>query len=340
MMSRKIVLLSLTMLLIPIISQAQLGQTIPKPRIKTVGVLGRGLAISPTDLMDFKIVKIGVLRVAVSVLGEEKEIVRGMIFLDGERYLIKDINLTNEFFSGNLYQNETKKGNIELTLVVKNNEVVWVGTLTIEGSTYNTYILEAPRLPKREEIREQVREFCEAYPEKCKEKIRGIGPNYCNKTFDRSCREKIAEFCEEHPEDSRCKALRLAFCMAHTDDTRCREWIKEFCKENPESSVCKAFRVRATRRFCKKNPLSRYCVEIEKERIIDYCTQNPDDSKCAQIKRTREFLQKAYLARYCSQHPEEEKCEEFCSAYPLVCKRIPSTLSKIAEEANVTGGIG
>jgi hypothetical protein len=217
-----------------------------KPKIKTIGVLGRGIAVSTTDPSNFKIVKAGVAIVRVTLAGEEMELKVGVLFLDGERYKLKDIQIGNKTASGNIYSNDTQVGNFNLSLVIKGDHEIWFGSLSVGGQNYNAYILEGEHLAKAEEVGEKVEDLCEKFPEKCTEIGRGVARQLCEKITDKSCREKIREFCEENPNDARCISIFREYCRSHLEDARCREGLKGYCKVNPQAKQCEE--------FCEKHP--------------------------------------------------------------------------------------
>lgn len=223
-------------LLISILSISAIAQDIPKPKIKTIGVLGRGIAILNTNPANFKIVKIGVATVRVTLLGEETELRVGILYLDEDRYKIKDIQIGNTTASGNIYSNDTQVGSFSLSLTIRGEYEIWFGTLTVSGQTYNAYILEGVRPIKPVEIGEKIKELCENFPVRCKEVGLAIG-----NTID-----KIKGFCNEHPSDARCVAVFREYCRFHLDDSRCREGLKGYCKYNSQAKQCEE--------FCEKYP--------------------------------------------------------------------------------------
>lgn len=243
-MKKIIALLLITLLLPTVVAQGPL----PARMIKTLVVLGKGIAISSEDYLDFEIVKVGIGKVVVIVLGEETEISIGVLLFRDQRYKIKDLVTTNETVEGNVYLNDTLAGSIALTLYMKQYEEVWAGSLTINEKTYNVYILEGPRKIKPLQLGLQVADYCMSQPDKCAELARGIGRRFCEKIDSPSCREKIINFCKERPEDRRCKALFISRCALHPFDKECREELRTHCLTDPEKPVCKD--------FCEKHPLA------------------------------------------------------------------------------------
>jgi len=215
-------------------------------RIKTLGILGKGIAISTTDPEDFKLLKIGVGTVTVELLGEETDLTIGVLFLDDDKFKLKNVEMGNDTASGKVFSDDEEVGSFSVSLTIKNEQEIWHGTLTVNDEDYNIYILEAERQIKPLEFATKVKNLCDEHPEKCSDIAKGIGNRYCEKVTDKSCREKIEEFCGEHPDDRRCMAVFRFFCKGNLDDTRCRKELKQFCAENPDDESCEE--------FCKKFP--------------------------------------------------------------------------------------
>ena len=214
--------------------------------IKTLGVLGKGIAIDSSDASNFKLIKVGVAAVRIALLDEETEIRLGVLFLDDDRYTLKNVVIGNGTTSGDVYKNDTQVGSFNATLVIKGDNEIWYGTLSIGDKNYNVYILEGERKIKADESGEKIREHCADNPERCRDLARGIGNRFCEKVEDESCREKIEEFCEENPTDQRCVSVFRTFCKDNINDMRCRKELSEICEENPTNEACTA--------FCEKYP--------------------------------------------------------------------------------------
>jgi len=217
-----------------------IAQTIT-PKIKIIGVLGRGIAVSTADPTSFKIVKAGIATVRVVIMDEETELKVGVLFLDGDKYVLKDIQIGNETVSGNIYSNDTQVGSFNLSLVIRGEHEIWFGSLSVSGQNYNVYVLEGKRPVKPEEVGEKIEDLCEKFPEKCTAIGKGVGGYPCEKEIDKSCREKIREYCEDHPNDARCVSVFREYCRSHLDDARCREGLMGYCKYNPTAKQCEEF---------------------------------------------------------------------------------------------------
>jgi len=238
---------AVALLLLPLPMIAQ-NVGIPRPRLKVVGLMGSGIAVSQEDPMEFMLVKAGIGTVIVSLLEEEKELTVGVLFLDGTKYKLKDVEIGNETISANLYTNETKIGSFEVSRIEKKGTVVWAGVLTVNEKSYNVYVIGAKRLFKPYEIKERVAAYCRDHPR------------------DPNCRSKIADYCKDHPNDRRCKAITRSYCAHHLRDERCREIIKEWCKENPKAPACRIlkFQFKTLKQFCEKRPNSFLCKRISR----------------------------------------------------------------------------
>jgi len=131
-----------------------------------LGFIGRGIAVNPSDVMDFKVLKAGFGRVALPIRNLTNEttgsedfelrcfnrtggercvpVIRiGVLFINGERYIMKRVDVTNESFSAVLMRNKTEDGSIALMRVRKGEADVWAGTLNVSGMSYFAYILGA-----------------------------------------------------------------------------------------------------------------------------------------------------------------------------------------------------
>ncbi|MFH8092925.1 MAG: hypothetical protein QXM38_03220 [Candidatus Aenigmatarchaeota archaeon] len=239
-------LIALALLIsIAIVVAEEVGlQGFGKPEIARIATVGKGLAISTTDNFEFYIIKVGMMKVKLTY--EKQNITKdvGLLWVDDQKYQLKDINITQDAATANIYLNNTHVGSLNLVLVKKGETFVWVGKMTIDKVEYNVYIVEGKRGFHKNEILLRVRE-CGDEDENCKEIAKGIGNRFCEKINTTSCREKIAEFCEQNQEDPRCVAIMKSFCINNTEDMRCRGIMTEFCKRNPTDARCS---------HCQDNP--------------------------------------------------------------------------------------
>ncbi|MBS3054987.1 MAG: hypothetical protein J4452_00655 [Candidatus Aenigmarchaeota archaeon] len=241
---RKLIAITLVLIIIGVAS-ISLAQESLKPRIKTLVVLGRGIVTS-SDPANFKMLKVGIAKVIVSLGGNETELAAGILHLDSDGYRLRNIQTTNDTASADIYLNDTMIGTLSISSTLKGDHLIWFGTIKINDQNWNAYILESERKAKPEEAAEKIEDLCESSPERCKDIARGIGNRFCEKVEDRSCREKIREYCNENPTDERCKSVFRLFCKDNLEDERCRKELKEFCVDNSTDERCV--------RFCIKYP--------------------------------------------------------------------------------------
>jgi len=233
------------------LAQAQLGM-FGKPRteikIHKIVVIGEGIAINPDNLDEFSLIRTVVGRVYVRILNKTLKVSRGLLLVDGEKYILKNITVaTDNGVTAEIYQNNSKVGSLEAYPVLKGRRVVWVGEISIDSKILKVYIVEIPRMFRAAEIKEKVKEYCEEHPAKCK----GIELTGCESLNDTSCREKVIEWCKEHQDDVRCRvlALRAKEILPNVPKAPKLEQFKERIRERLESS-----------KYCIDNPES--CAQI------------------------------------------------------------------------------
>jgi hypothetical protein len=320
MMKTIAILTALLILAIPVMAQEP-ALTSENPQIYALGILGKGLAISQGDPLDFKVMKFGLARVRTEITNESTELSVGILYLDDARYIVRDFVTGDGHSSGDIYANDTKVGSYDVQAIEKGDSIIWAGTMTVESDSYNVYLLEGKREVKSNEIGEKNSEYCEEYPERCQGIIKGIRNLGCDDPATQGCREKIRNFCENNVNDTRCQALFRSYCVNNMDDVRCRSAYNEYCQNNPEAESCNNYRLRITAQYCEDHPTDTKCVELQRQRLSDYCLQNTDDAKCAAVKTTAEFMDRIRTVKQCYDNPDTEECESFCESYPAVCKR-------------------
>lgn len=301
-------------------STATIGTTSSKVRIRTLAVIGRGIAVSPSDPMDFKMVKIGIGTVSsdVSTTG----ITVGVMFLDETRYKIREITISEGEAKGNIYSypttsesSETMVGSFELQSVMKEEQEIWAGTLTINGDTYHLYVIGAARKVNSEELKEKVSDYCTSNPS------------------DGNCRDKIAEYCMNNPNEKRCQALYLAHCMKNNnlEDARCRDFANRYCDAYPEKAECRVFAYRWSKKYCEDNSDSSLCVKINAE-TVEYCMKESNQERC------REFCEQYpdkckqvvnNLAEYCINNENNAQCRSYCAENPSACKKVAEAVIRM-----------
>ena len=324
------ILVALSLLAVPVMVQGQAASAV-RPVIKTLGVLGKGIAVSPSDPLDFKMVKAGIATVRVSVLGEETELTVGILYLDEDRYKLKDIVKETGSVTANLYQNDSQVGDLSLSSVTKANTEVWAGTLNVNGAQYYLYILEAPRPIRANEIRDKVSEYCRDNPD------------------DTNCRNKVVDYCRNNPDDRRCREVFRRYCLQgnNLQDARCRNEITEYCKENKNARECVTYALERSRKYCSDKSNTDTCRKIG-QRVVDFCQSHPDSAACTKAKQIMEdnprLLQKLNTIReriISIRSPAAAPPALTSPASPLspgATVGVNETLNNTSAETNPTGG--
>jgi hypothetical protein len=233
----------------PIIAQE--GST-SRTRLKVIGLLGKGIAVSPDDPLDFKMVQAGVARAIVATDAEEKEFNVGLFVMDNVKYRLKNVVIEEGKITADIHSvtdntvSDDPVGSLELTSFVNEDMrmEVWAGKLDLEGN-FNLYMVEAPRPLKALELRDRVKEYCEENPE------------------DQRCQRTRDEYCKNNPDDERCQELFRDYCEDNMEDARCRYALNKYCNENPDNERCQRFVVRRVKKFCEENPDNPRCVKVK-----------------------------------------------------------------------------
>ncbi|UCG95700.1 MAG: hypothetical protein JSV92_01460 [archaeon] len=248
----------LLMLAVPVTAQSTASY-----RIGAYLLLGKGIASSPDDSMDFLIVKIGIAKL---VADNETEYGAGIIKVDEEKFRLGDIETEEGYIEGDIFENGTDIGYFDLTSVMKGDTEVWAGEMIFRGTRYNLHVIQGTRPIKAGELKDKV-------------------ASYCSNSTDSNCREKIQDYCKNNPDDSRCRALFRAYCLRNNmDDMRCRQAFAEWCEDNPENKYCVPFALQRTRKYCEMHSSSRICRAIASD-AADFCEENPDNEGCLEIQQ-------------------------------------------------------
>jgi len=290
---KKILIVCLAFLLLaPMIVQAA-------SLLNKIYFLGKGIAVSPSDPLDFMMVKVGVGAIKPTANTEQRV---GVMILDEEKYRLREVIVANGSATGNLYLNATLVGSFDVLSVIKGDVEVWAGTLTLDGKTYNLYILDAPRRITAAELKDKVTDYCR------------------NNTDDPNCRERINEYCQNNPDDSRCKEIFRRYCQDNLDDSRCREFMFRYCKERPLDATCRLFAVKRTAEFCEENPDSKICQTLDKA-----VGQNCEDTETGECKT------------FCEQYPNRCRLVKTISARvrAQITQQIPQASGE--QQQNQTG---
>lgn len=301
---------ALLVLAVPALAQEGLGgQAISTPSIESFGVLGKGIASVPSDPTNFKIIRVGVAKVKVVTNGTESVVPIGILFLDDQKYRIKDVVIDNGSITGNIYLNDMQAGSMSLKSVMKGDTEVWAGTITVDGTTYNAYIMEGSRPIKNQELKEKIKE-------------------YCNETGN--CSSAIESYCQNNPTDTRCLALFKAFCIRknNMDDSRCRDFMQSWCKDNPEGQDCRLLAVERSTKYCAEHGNTSVCNAIVKK-LADYCSTDPGNAKCNETCQQHPETCKSViknLAEFCVDNANNTACLQYCRNNPKACIKLAANL--------------
>ncbi len=188
-----------------------------KPMIYKMHLMGKGIAVNPSDLNDFSRVSIVAAKVAVpngSIIG------KGILQIEREKYWLSNIIVEGNSGSADVYAKEsrTKIGDLSLTKK-EGTDAIWHGVLNLNSRNMHIYLLGMSRGFSGEEQADKAKDYCKDNPEdlRCKS-VSG----YDCKSNPEQCREKITRYCTDHPTDARCKELLRAYCREHPDDERCK----------------------------------------------------------------------------------------------------------------------
>ncbi len=249
----------------------EVSESTTTPVVSALGVLGKGIAVSPSDPMDFMLAKIGLGSVRVTIDGEAKRAAIGVLILDGVKYRLKEVSVKDGQAAGDIYNDDEQVGSFDVASVEKEDIEVWAGEMDLDGDTYYLYIIEGVRKIRAPELRDKVADYCRNNPD------------------DTNCRDKVEDFCENNPNDARCKAIFRKYCIAgrNMDDMRCREYVRDYCGENPSLRECVTMGIERARTFCENNPDSTLCGKID-DRLVDFCKDNPDNEGCVRAKEVLE----------------------------------------------------
>ena len=241
---KKLLVLAVALLIVGVTGASVMAQQVGaqnavRARIRTMGALGNGLAISQSDSMDFEFIKVGIAGVKVGLTDEAAEVKVGILYFGEDKYKLKDIVIGNGSVTANIYDNDgNQTGTISLDSYPKGDKEVWAGTLALNGANYNAYVLQASRVVKAAEKAEKSFEYCKNNPENCKAAMKAVGQIVCDPVTDGNCSGRIRTFCEQNPEDSRCKRLKFEYCKENLEDSDCRAEIMGVCRNNATENAC------------------------------------------------------------------------------------------------------
>lgn len=207
----------ITMFLV-ILSVPAFAQSTASVKYNQLYVLGKGLAVNPSNNMDIDIVSIGVAQVLVNVKGSITNVTIGVMNFQNKTYVLKGLSITDSAISGNIYLNDSSVGSFSLGLITKPTDDIWTGIMVL-SQTYNVYILEAHRAYTPSESSATI-------------------ASYCKNANDTNCTGSIEDFCKSNPNDSKCVSLENNYCKDNLQDSRCRQELSSYCQKNASAIPC------------------------------------------------------------------------------------------------------
>jgi len=227
------------------------------PVVDMYHVVGSGVAVNPSDLDEFVLVRMiaGKIRITVPDINESRTFRMGVLILDDEKYILKNATVVNGTFVAEIYSNNTAVGAVELHMVMKGDRVVWIGEIIIGDEELRAYILEMNRAWNRGEIvslakRNKQLDPCKVNPESLQ------------------CRNKLVEWCKDNIDDARCRAMLM----------KQKEYKEQFrnaviqksmwCRENP--TRCKELATQLRRQHPVAGSITNERINMIRERIREY----------------------------------------------------------------------
>ncbi len=281
----------------------------PKPSIvrkpiARLHLVGNGIAISEADAFDFMHARavIGAVKVKAGAADANLEVKRvGVLTLDGKKYHLKDIAVSAEEISAEIYGPTTDAtaasaaiGEIKVKRFEKPGKDIWAGNMVLNGKAYNVYFLGVKRDFKKAEITEKIGEQCKNNPDdaRCKNIVAQCAQN------KEQCGERVKNYCEANPTNIRCLQLKKLYCLRNATDERCREYLKGLCEKHPKLAHCniqtvegkKLVGIRAEKVASitkEKGEVAKNLVAIKERPIIKNIVKNRVENKVAANIRSR-----------------------------------------------------
>ena len=283
-----------------------------KPTLKVLGFLGKGIAVSPSDPMDFEIVKAGLGVFVVPTHSNSTEYKVGVLFLDDVKYKLRGVTVEDGAASGKVLDtNNTEVGSFNVSSVDKGSVEVWAGALIINGKTQYLYLVGLPRPIKPLELKNKIVNYCKIH------------------TNDTRCANKTADFCQKNPDNKKCKEIFKDYCSTHMVDARCRNFISSYCKEHPEIDNCRLYSLSRAKKFCAEHPESLICARLKQD-LIKFCMKNPNHKRCREYCADNpEKCQRVIksIADFCVDHPKQAQCLSYCKEHPKACGNLTKDLA-------------
>ncbi len=216
--------------------------------VSRLHLTGSGLAISEGDAFEFAYAKVVVGAVKVRASSDDNTTEPfvskrlGVLMLDKDKYHLKDIAVSGEEISAEIYGPTTTAnaasapiGELKVKRFEKPGQDIWAGNMVISDRGYNIYLLGMKRQFKLAEITEKVGEYCTGNAEDSR--CRNIAPECAQDTVQ--CKERVSNYCQLNPSDLKCLQLKKLYCLRNASDERCREYLKDLCEENSGLAHCK-----------------------------------------------------------------------------------------------------
>lgn len=223
------------------------AMTVVRKPIARLHLIGNGIAVSGTDAFSFMHARIVVGAVKVKATATDANSAftinrAGVLMLDAERYHLKDIAVSTEEVSAEIFGpvNDTNSdsnspvGEIKVKRFEKPGRDIWAGNMVLNGKAYNVYFLGVKRNFRLAEITEKIGDYCKENSDdsRCKRAMVQCASD------PEECKEKAKNYCEENPTNLGCLQLKKAYCLMNATDERCRGYLEGLCEKYPSLNHC------------------------------------------------------------------------------------------------------
>ncbi len=255
--------------------------------ITRLHLIGTGLAISEDDAFDFSYAKVVVGAVKVSKttegIAEEGFVTKrlGVLMLDRKRYHLKDIAVSAEEISAEIYgptaaaTSSEAIGELKVKRFERPEKDIWAGNMVLDDKPYNIYLLGVKRQFKVVEVAQKIGEYCKNHPDdaRCKKLV-----STCPRDAD-GCRNRIEEHCKNNTTDRQCLQLKKLYCLKNATDERCRNYLKSLCEKYPGLAHCRIRTVNGER-----------IIGINSESVVDATAETGEVAENLVSTKTRPRL--------------------------------------------------
>ncbi len=215
--------------------------------ISRLHLVGNGIAVSENDPFDFLHARAVVG--AVKVMATEDDNIDseyvakrlGVLMLDEQRYHLKDIAVSMDEISAEIYalgtsgqESETAVGEILVKRFEKPGRDIWAGNMVVSGKAYNVYFLGVGRAFRLAERARKIGEYCEENPDDSR--CQRVLPECISEP--EQCRERVRAYCEGNPQNLGCLQLKKLYCLNNASDERCRDYLTGLCERYPRLGFC------------------------------------------------------------------------------------------------------